>query len=189
MMTLRRKFLLVPALTLLAGLASAAPTQAGIVVNVSEGLFIFNQSGNDTISSLTFSYAGLNGISAPTFIGGGSSIGSTTPESPIVTDNAVNQTVTLTFTTPVHLVGGSLSFNTTATTANVQVLAATIQPQGLTIVAGPASAYSVNTGDLHFTVVAAVPEPTSSAMFGIGIVLAVGLGWGRRRRELNKLAV
>jgi hypothetical protein len=34
-----------------------------------------------------------------------------------------------------------------------------------------------------------VPEPTSSAMFGIGIVLAVGLGWGRRRRELNKLAV
>jgi hypothetical protein len=36
---------------------------------------------------------------------------------------------------------------------------------------------------------AAVPEPTSSAMFGIGIVLAVGLGWGRRRRELNKLAV
>lgn len=36
---------------------------------------------------------------------------------------------------------------------------------------------------------AAVPEPTSSAMFGIGIVLAVGLGWGRRRREMRKLAV
>jgi hypothetical protein len=36
---------------------------------------------------------------------------------------------------------------------------------------------------------AAVPEPTSSAIFGIGIVLAVGLGWGRKRRELRKLAV
>jgi len=36
---------------------------------------------------------------------------------------------------------------------------------------------------------AAVPEPTSSAMFGIGIVLAVGLGWGRKRREMRKLAV
>lgn len=33
-----------------------------------------------------------------------------------------------------------------------------------------------------------VPEPTSSAMFGIGIVLAVGLGWGRRRRQLSNLA-
>lgn len=42
---------------------------------------------------------------------------------------------------------------------------------------------------LTYTFVTAVPEPTSSAMFGIGIVLAVGLGWGRRRRELNKLAV
>lgn len=34
----------------------------------------------------------------------------------------------------------------------------------------------------------AVPEPTTGAMFGIGVVLAVGLGWGRRRRELKKLA-
>lgn len=41
----------------------------------------------------------------------------------------------------------------------------------------------------EYTPAAAVPEPTSSAMFGIGVVLAVGLGWGRRRREMRKLTV
>jgi hypothetical protein len=54
---------------------------------------------------------------------------------------------------------------------------------------GSTTVASFVTVTYDYTPVAAVPEPTSSAMFGIGIVLAVGLGWGRRRRELRKFAV
>jgi len=186
-MTSRRKFFLVPALTLLASLASAAPSRAASVINVSESFSIKNDAFANSITSVTFSFTGLNGITAETFTGvavnffAGAVI-------PTVSANPGLETVTLTFAPGAALVGGAITFNTTAATEDVSVLAATIQLTGLTIVSatGP---YTIRTNPLHFTVVQTIPEPTSSAMFGIGIVLAVGLGWGRRRRELNKLAV
>jgi hypothetical protein len=188
-MKLNRRSSWISALALLAGLAFSNPSQAGSVVSVSESFGITNTAFADSITSVTFGFTGLDGISDTMFTGSATKLtGGPGSVSPTISFNAVAQTVTLTFSPGVFTVGGGISFNTNTTTVDAAVLASTIKLTSLTIVS-PNGPYAINTDALHFTVVNAVPEPTSSAMFGLGIVLAVGLGWGRKRRELKKLAV
>lgn len=177
----RRSF--VPALALFASLAFAAPTQAATIL-VSEAINV-TTLGNNNVTSIDLKFTGLNGISGIQFLGTAFSL---TPAPvnviPSFTNNGVD-TITINLSPGVFFLGGSITFLTTAPTTDVVALKSLIKFDSYTLHSPPGT---VVTSDPTFTAVAAVPEPTSSAMFGIGIALAVGLGWNRKRREVAKLA-
>jgi len=172
---------LIAALALMAGMAFANASHAGTVL-VSESFTATGASLSNSVSSITFNFTGLNGISDISFAGVTvtNSFGAVTPSF-----SSIGQSVTISLNPSAYLVSGVLSFQTQTANSNLNDLNNTIKLTGYTVVA---SSSTVTTSSPTFNSVAAVPEPTSSAMFGIGVVLAAGFGWNRKRRELAKLA-
>jgi hypothetical protein len=177
------------ALALFASLAFASPSQAGFIVEVSEHFSIKADLPTTTVTSATLSFSGLNGITDASFSGLAFFLAPSFGNSVVTPTVGPGQTITLTFSPGATQIDGTLKFNTIMPTDNLSTIQSTIFPGGLTYTAN--GQVSTSTDPLTFRVVGpvVVPEPTSSAMFGIGIMLAAGLGWGSKRRKLAKLAV
>jgi hypothetical protein len=143
---------------LLASLAFGTPSQAGMV-NVSLGFADYNNTPfANTISQVTFQFSGLDGITGASFSGSALANSPLASATVTVTPNAAAETIVLTFApTSIFNVTGSLSFNTLETPS------ASIKLTSITVV----SSADVQT---HTPIsVAAVPEPASMGLLGIGM--------------------
>jgi hypothetical protein len=179
-----RSLYLAAALGLLGVLTASTPSQAGFV-NVSEG-FSLTESSN-SVTSITFAFTNsefaggkLDGLSIASFTGVAVNLpAGLVPAS--VSSNAALGTLTLSFSTPVELVSGSISFDTTTTTTDVTLLQSAITQASVTVVS-PSATQTLITDPLHFTVLTpAVPEPASMGMVAMGLGGALVV-YRRRRR-------
>jgi hypothetical protein len=156
----KRSYLLVPAFGVLASLAFATPGEADTVM-VSEAFSIYNADASPTISSLTLSFAGLDGISNISFYG--VALGTPAVLLTPALSAPTGESVQLAFSPEAYYVTGTVSFDTTTTTLDVSQLSATITFTGESVVA---SADTQNYGSPSFS---PVPEPSSMALLGIGM--------------------
>ena len=183
-----KRRLFVPALALLAGLAFSPSSNAAFIVEVSEHFHI-DSTLPTTFSGVTFGFggAGLGAISNESF--SGLAFTNTFSQATTGASVATPTSIAISFTPNAFLADGTLKFTTVVNTDNLSWIQSNIFTTGATVT-GQTGQTNVSYDALSFRILGpvAVPEPTSSAMFGIGIALAVGLGWNRKRRELAKLA-
>lgn len=162
----RRSFFLAPIFGLLASLALASPSMATpmYVVNVQEGFNVSNATFTPTITSVTYTFSGLDTVSGLSV----NARGVTSPFAyvdPTIGSNGTT-TVTISYSPAVLLAGGSFSFDTLSTTSNVTLIASEIKLVSAMVTA--ASGNTLMSDNLHFTVLS-VPEPNSMALLGIGM--------------------
>jgi len=174
----KRSLSLIAAFGLLASLAFVTPSQAGsVLIQIDESFSLVDSAISDSISSVTFTFTnseyppgGLNTMTALSFTGSavtlGPPTGTVTPGLSAAT-TSTDGSFTLSFSPGVFSVGGTIFFNTIATTSDVSTLMADIKLKSVTIVT-PEATDVLNTTPLSF-VVLAVPEPASMGLLGIGM--------------------
>lgn len=193
-MRIRTAFL-VAALGLVATFTLEQSSQAGSVeIIVTDSIFVENSNfDSNTITKVTLSFFGLSGSPLISNPGGGVGMTSTGPETPNETVSG-NQII-LTFNSPVSLVTGSVTFETTVPSSDVGMLTGLIKASGVvTTVAGTESSANntkggILTNNLSFSSSAVtltpIPEPTSMALLGIGMTSFLAF---RRFFKRNPLA-
>lgn len=166
---MKRSGFLIAALGLLASSAFVTPSQGSMVpVQVSDSFSATNSALGDTISSITLTFTGLNGITGLTQGGNGVELLMVSPFAVVVTPttSTTSDSVTLHYSPSVFTASGSISFVTLVDSSELTSLSTDIKVTGTyttvngttTLVVPPPS----------FTI-AAVPEPSSMALLGIGM--------------------
>jgi hypothetical protein len=161
---MKRSGFLIAALGLLASSAFVTPSQAGMVtVQVSDSFSATNVAIADTISSITLTFTGLNGLTDLTMTGNGIT---NTPAIVTPTTTTTSTSVTLHYSPSVFTASASITFDTLVPSGEVSNLSSDIKVTGTYVTVNGTTTLVVPPPSFS---VAAVPEPSSMALLGIGM--------------------